>query len=101
ASDLGRLDAAAVARVRTEAWPDPTNADELHDAMVWLGFITEAEAQAPGWQAWLAELAQQKRAARLSTPAAALWAPAQRPPPLPAPGPAKLHPAIAAPHGAP
>ena len=32
ASELGRLDPEAIARVRAEAWPDATNADELHDA---------------------------------------------------------------------
>src|SRR5262249_26392682 len=37
AADLGRLDADAIARVRAEAWPEPANADELHDALVWLG----------------------------------------------------------------
>ena len=47
ASDLGRLDPEAIARVRAEAWPDPPNADELHDALVWLGFLT-AEKRAPG-----------------------------------------------------
>ena len=37
AADIGRLDAEAIARVRSEAWPDPTNADELHDALVVAG----------------------------------------------------------------
>ena len=46
ASDLGRLDPEAIARVRVEAWPDAANADELHDALVWLGFLTEAEVEA-------------------------------------------------------
>ena len=36
---------------RQEAWPEAANADELHDALVWLGFITEAEAtREAGWQ---------------------------------------------------
>jgi ATP-dependent helicase Lhr and Lhr-like helicase len=43
AADLGRLDAEAVARVRSEAWPEAENADELHDALAWLGFLTDAE----------------------------------------------------------
>jgi ATP-dependent Lhr-like helicase len=43
AADLGRLDAAAIQRVRDEAWPEPRTADELHDALVVLGFVTEAE----------------------------------------------------------
>ena len=36
AAELGQLDAEAVAAVRAEAWPEATNADELHDALVWL-----------------------------------------------------------------
>ncbi len=43
AADLGKLDQGAIDRVRAEAWPQPQNADELHDALVELGFITEAE----------------------------------------------------------
>ena len=50
ASDLGRLDPEAIAAVRAEAWPDPVNAEELHDALLWLGFVTEAEARLdPAW----------------------------------------------------
>ncbi|MDQ3665715.1 MAG: DEAD/DEAH box helicase [Acidobacteriota bacterium] len=43
AADLGRLDQAAIDRVRGEVWPQVQNPDELHDALVELGFITEAE----------------------------------------------------------
>ena len=61
AADLGRLDPEAIERVRAEAWPEATNRDELHDALVWLGFLTEAEARAEtGWSDWLAELAGEK-----------------------------------------
>ena len=45
AADLGRLDPEAIARVRGEAWPDAANADELHDALAWLGFLSAEEAQ--------------------------------------------------------
>jgi ATP-dependent Lhr-like helicase len=45
AADLGRLDPAAIERVRQEAWPDIGNADELHDALVVHGFLTRAEAE--------------------------------------------------------
>ena len=79
AADLGRLDPEAVARVRAEAWPEATNRDELHDALVWFGFLTEAEARAgAGWSAWLAELAGEKRAARLHLPTETLWIAAER-----------------------
>ena len=55
ASDIGRLDPEAIARVRAEAWPDPANADELHDALAWLGFLAADEAAtgragARGWR---------------------------------------------------
>src|SRR6185369_420493 len=50
ASELGQLDPEAVDAVRTEAWPEAANADELHDALVWLSFLTEPEADAgPTW----------------------------------------------------
>src|SRR5262247_911914 len=78
ASDLGRLDPEAVARVRAEAWPEATNPDELHDAMVWLGFVAAGEVQAPEWNDWMAELARQNRAANLQTPAGAIWITAER-----------------------
>ncbi len=42
---LGTLDVAAIERVITEAWPEASNADELHDALMLLGAMTEAEAE--------------------------------------------------------
>jgi ATP-dependent helicase Lhr and Lhr-like helicase len=79
AGDLGRLDADAIARVRREAWPEATNGEELHDALVWLGFLTEAEVEAEtGWRPWLDELACERRAARLSGPGGTLWIAAER-----------------------
>src|SRR6516164_3017241 len=79
ASELGRLDPEAITRVCAEAWPDPENAEELHDALLWLSCLTEAEARAAApWRKWLEELTQQSRVARLNTPGAALWIPAER-----------------------
>ena len=63
ASDLGKLDQSAIDRVRDEVWPDPRNADELHDALVELGFVTEKEAE--GWQNLFEELKNDRRAAVL------------------------------------
>src|SRR5207248_4725715 len=63
ATDLGRLDAAAIDRVREEAWPEAGNADEMHDALLGLAFITSDEAGKPeGWRAHLAALAADRRA---------------------------------------
>jgi ATP-dependent Lhr-like helicase len=99
ASELGRLDPEAIARVRSEAWPDPENAEELHDALLWLGCLTEAEAQTvPAWSDWLIALAVDKRVAQLRTLQALLWIPAERLNQFRAVWPeAELHPEIAAP----
>ena len=43
ANDLGKLDPEAIEAVRNEAWPEATNADELHDALLLSGFITQQE----------------------------------------------------------
>ena len=43
AADLGRLDPEAIRRVRAEAWPDFRDEDELHDALVVLGFMAPSE----------------------------------------------------------
>jgi ATP-dependent helicase Lhr and Lhr-like helicase len=99
AAEIGRLDPEAIARVRAEAWPDAANADELHDALVWLGFFTADEVAAqPLWRDWLAALAGEKRAARLLLPTGALWVAAERLPHIRALWPdAALVPAITAP----
>jgi ATP-dependent Lhr-like helicase len=99
ASDLGRLDPEAIAKVQSEAWPDPVNAEELHDALLWLGSLTEAEARAAsGWGEWLEALARDKRVARLKASQATLWIPAERLAQFQAVWPeAKLEPEIAPP----
>src|SRR6266705_3017158 len=42
---LGVLDMAAIDKVQNEAWPEAANADELHDALMLLGVMTQEEAQ--------------------------------------------------------
>jgi len=89
AADLGRLDDAAIERVRAEAWPEPRTADELHDALVVLGFVTEAEGRrgtmqppegglAFDWQHLFATLTGEQRATALDTGSAKLWVAAER-----------------------
>ncbi|HEY8006709.1 MAG TPA: DEAD/DEAH box helicase [Methylocella sp.] len=101
ADSLGRLDPEAIARVREEAWPDATNADELHDALMWLGFFTEDEARGgPSWTAFFAALERDKRVTRIWGPQAALWIAAERLPQFRALWPsARVEPAITAPIG--
>jgi ATP-dependent Lhr-like helicase len=43
-SEIGMLDPNAIARVRDEERPDPRDADELHDALLTVGFLTEVDA---------------------------------------------------------
>ena len=64
ADTLGALDPAAVERVREEAWPQPENAEEVHEALLWMGYVTGAEAEAAGWQEWLAALEADRRVIR-------------------------------------
>ncbi len=67
-TDLGRLDEDAIARVREEAWPSAQTPDELHDALLWLGALTERELRAgPGWNALAEQLIDQRRVTRLRT----------------------------------
>ena len=70
ASDMGKLDQGAIDRVRDEAWPRVENADELHDALVELGFVTAEEGAE--WRAYLTELQNDRRAAVLHLPGTAI-----------------------------
>ena len=67
---LGHLDAAAIERVRGEAWPDATTPDEMHDTLLEVGFLTSDEvAPHDEWARWLDALAQGRRATRVALPA--------------------------------
>lgn len=44
AAEIGHLNPDAIDRVRQEAWPNPRDEDELHDALVVLGFLLASEA---------------------------------------------------------
>ena len=97
--ELGTLDAAAIGRVREEAWPEPEDVDEAHDALAWLGLVTETEAQP--WMDRLEELAAGGRATRVKMEAGAqrpLWVAAERLPEIEAAfGEIEIEPAIEAP----
>jgi ATP-dependent helicase Lhr and Lhr-like helicase len=71
-NSLGALDPAAIARVRDEARPDPRDADELHDALLTAGFLTEVDPQL------MAILVKARRACSIDT----AWFAAERIPEL-------------------
>ncbi len=77
AADLGKLDVDAIDRVRQEVQPAPVDADELHDALVVHGFLTEAEGAA--WNDLFDQLYKQRRAALVNPSAGeSLWVAAER-----------------------
>lgn len=59
ADELGALDPKAIALVRAQAWPQPETLEELHEALLWMGFVSEEdlrEEKTSGWRMWLEEL---------------------------------------------
>jgi ATP-dependent Lhr-like helicase len=78
ASDLGALDGAAIERVRSEAWPEPRDAEEMHDALLLHNCFTDEEAARYEWQGWLLELAAAGRATRFVAGSSTLWTAAER-----------------------
>src|SRR3954464_12139039 len=85
ADDLGALDPAAIEQVRDEACPEVENADELHDALLTSGFLTEVEGISgrteQSWGGFLRELVAAGRADRISlSRGQAVWAATERRP---------------------
>jgi len=77
---LSQLYPEAVQRVCEEAWPNPRDAEEMHDALVLSGFFSVTECAAiPGSDVWLSELAQQSRVTRMHDDSSLnLWCSAER-----------------------
>ena len=73
---LGILDGAAIEKVCAEAWPRATNPDELHDALLLVGMMTDGELKrvADEAGAWLETLSEQKRVGKWSD----FWIAAER-----------------------
>ena len=80
AREFGALDASAIARVREEAVPRVTDADELHDALDLLTFIDEEDGYREGWGDLLRTLIAHGRATRIRVAGAATtrWIAAER-----------------------
>ncbi|MFS8608207.1 MAG: DEAD/DEAH box helicase, partial [Gammaproteobacteria bacterium] len=82
AAELGRLDPGAIERVCDEAWPDVRDPDELHDALVSIGFVTETEGRTSrdvDWTPYFDALRHARRATRFEPPGGeTLWVAAER-----------------------
>ena len=79
AANIGKLDPDAIARVRAEAWPDAGTPDELHDALLWLTFMTEEESRSnPAWPLRMEDLALQNRVSRIALKNREIWVAAER-----------------------
>jgi len=87
---LGVLDAAAIEKVQKEAWPEATNADELHDAFMLLAVMTEEEVAVStlhdgndgSAEHLLKELVASDRATKIRFGEKTFWAAAERLPML-------------------
>jgi ATP-dependent Lhr-like helicase len=81
AAELGRLHPEAIAQVCMEAWPELRDEEELHDALVILGFMTEQEG-GQGKQTNLSLLSQLQQAKRATVMTLAhgqlIWVAAER-----------------------
>src|SRR5262249_5612548 len=77
-SDLGRLDPAAILRVREEAQPHVRSADELHDVLL-SRIVVAADEGGELWQPFFEQLTQSRRATTiLRENAAPMWTAAER-----------------------
>jgi ATP-dependent Lhr-like helicase len=74
--EVGKLDPAAIAQVREEAWPDVRDADELHDVLQTLIALPEDLGQR--WHAYFQDLVASGRAGRATHNGKSLWVSAER-----------------------
>jgi len=73
ADQLGALDPAAIAHVREQAWPEISGLEELHEALMWMGFATDEEVQRSGWRTWMTALEHDGRADAAESDGAVRW----------------------------
>ena len=87
AAELGTINPEAIKMVMQEAWPRVIDHEELHDALVLLGFLTEEEGMAGDgnidWKVYLHPLIEQKRATIITLASGKkIWASVERLPQL-------------------
>ena len=75
--EVGKLDPAAIAQVREEAWPDVRDADELHDVLHTLVALP-ATGEIAAWQGLFDRLASNNRALTASVESRQFWVAAER-----------------------
>ncbi|MFQ5933849.1 MAG: DNA glycosylase AlkZ-like family protein, partial [Dehalococcoidia bacterium] len=75
ARDLGSLDAKAISAAAEDAWPRFRDAEELHDALLTLGMLTQSDVEAPPegttpeeLQTWFQQLVDEGRASMVRRP---------------------------------
>jgi ATP-dependent Lhr-like helicase len=73
-TDIGALDATAIAMVADESWPVVRDADELHDALLTLVALPPVS----GWAVWFGLLVAARRAGELRVGDTTLWVPTER-----------------------
>jgi ATP-dependent helicase Lhr and Lhr-like helicase len=85
--EVGKLDPAAIAQVRQEAWPDLRDADELHDLLLTLiafpesvagGMPDRASTLSSDWQQFFEQLRSNHRAGRAVDRTRAYWVATER-----------------------
>ena len=89
-TEYDMLDKEVIERLCEQAWPDPTNMEEMHDTLVSLGYMNSSEAVSQTeshlcqfseklWQSFFEQLVADKRATRLTTRSGyELWVAAER-----------------------
>jgi len=92
-SEIGRLDPAAIATVRNDAWPDIRDAEELHDALLTLVALplpaggvellsnslqAKLRESVPQWASYFEQLVAEQRTGRALVDGASHWVSAER-----------------------
>jgi ATP-dependent helicase Lhr and Lhr-like helicase len=73
AKDYSLLDAEAIARVKEEAWPFVRSAEELHDGLLSLAYMTDKEFEQFEYQRWQEQLTADGRLLQLKSHPNKLW----------------------------
>ena len=76
--NLAVLDPEAIRQVREQAWPLVANADELHDALLSLSFMTDTEINVFNYSEYLHQLLSQQRVCQVIGDNRSLWIAAER-----------------------